>query len=109
MWAMSPSGREGWGQEPIQRDAPPLSGSLPPLPRLVREAGLLGDDREEAGGGAPRPVEAGLPLAHGLLAGAQLRRHLLLAEPQVATERPHALRFPFALAWVAAPTRRVIL
>ena len=86
----------------------PLPGAAAPC--FVLEPGPLGDDGEETDGGAARPVEAGLPFAHRLLAGAQLRRHPRLAQAQVAAQRPNAGRFPAgataALGFSPGPTLR---
>src|SRR6478735_9280872 len=66
--------------------------------RAVAEAGALGDERQQPRGGAPGLVDPGLPLAYGLLARAQLVRQLLLGEPHVPAQRPHALRVPRLVA-----------
>src|SRR5262245_56058334 len=68
----------------------------------VAEAGPLGDERQQPRRSPPRLVDPGLPLAHGLLARAQLVRELLLGEPHVPAQRPHALRVP---RLVACPLR----
>ena len=52
------------------------------------------DDDEQPLRGAARPVLAGLPLAHRLLAHVQLVRQLLLGQAQVLAQRPHALAIP---------------
>ena len=71
---------------------------------LILEAGLLGNNGEKGGGSTTRLVHTGFPLAYCLLAYTQSVGHLVLRQPQMASQILNAPAIPLSLVDLVAAT-----